>query len=159
VGRRRGEEELLKAETIKKENEVFFMKTADITESAFDEDRFKAYVAKLEGAREDEVKDPEAAAQALQVCYDVSDDMKNEIRNKFLLKYPQNRYGLIGAVTEVGHDAGLDPAEGVNLEELGAKLIDTTVSDMVKRADKELKRRQAAKPEKALATAAADVDI
>jgi hypothetical protein len=157
VGRRRGEEMLLKAETIKKENEVFFLKTADITESTFDEEKFKAYIAKLEGACEDEVDDPEKAAQALQVCYDVSEDMKAKIRNTFLLKYPQTRYGLIGAVTEVGHDADLDPTEGVNLEELGAKLIDTDMSTLVTRADKELKRREAAKPEKVLATAELDV--
>jgi hypothetical protein len=157
VGRRRGEEMLLKAETIKKENEVFFLKTADIVESTFDEERFKTYIKKLEGAHEEEVTDPEKAAQALQVCYDVSEDMKSKIRNTFLLKYPQTRYGLIGAVTEVGHADDLNPDEGVNLEELGARLIDTKVSDLVARADKELKRREAAKPEKVLATAEMDI--
>ena len=146
IGRRREEEELLKAETIKKENEVFFLKTADIVESTFDEVKFRKFVDKLRGAHEEEIEDPEAAAEALQICYDISEDAKSKIRNTFLLKYPQTRYGLIGAVTEYGHDEEVEADVGFTLEELGAKLIDTPIAEVIKQADKEKKRREAAAP-------------
>jgi len=145
IGRKRGEEQLLKPETIREENKVFFMKVGDIVESTFDTSTFQAYIKKLEGAHQEEVTDPEAAAEALRICYDISEETKASVRNLFLKSYPQTRYGLIGAVTQVGHSAELSADEGFNLEELGAKLIDTDLQTIITRSAKEKKLREETK--------------
>jgi hypothetical protein len=136
IGRKQGDEEFLRPETLKKENEVFFMKAADIVEGCLSKEHFDGYVDKLRGAHEEDVEDPVAAAEALAICYDIPEKDKDAIRNLFLEKCPKTRYGLIGAVTEYAHNDDLNADVGYSLEELGAKLIDTPVATIEKRAER-----------------------
>jgi hypothetical protein len=136
------------------------MKTAYIVESTFDETIFRKFIDKLRGANDDPVEDPEEAADALRVCYDLDEDLKANIRNTFLEKYPKTRYGLIGSVTECAHNESMNPDKGFSLEELGAQLIDMDMKSLTARAKAERKRREKdATSAPALALASADVDV
>ena len=140
---------LLSDETIRKENAILIDKVRDYCVNSFDEERFLSLVSKIEEAAQDEVTDPVAAADALRVVYDMSEERRDRIRQLLVSGRDYSRYGLANAVAqEAFKDDEINADEAIALEQLSAELITTTTVDQLmktyerKKPDKEPKRRK-----------------
>lgn len=159
LGKRHEMDRLLSDETIRERNKLFFMKIKDYVRGTFNVLEFQKLVDSLNGATKDAVEDPEKAAEALQVCYDMSEERKAAIRNLFIKNQDMSRYGLIQAVTEYAHDKKVDPDAGFDLERLAPELLGADMERLYKKAEA-LKKARAKASEPAVASAAAvGVDI
>jgi len=124
IGRRRGDEMVLSAETIKAENEVFFMKIKDHVVGTFDPEKFKELFTVLNKAAEDDINpdNAEDAAQALRITCDMSNERMERVKSLFNRNSDFSRFGLFNAFTEAAHDASLDADNGFE-EECSAKKV------------------------------------
>lgn len=152
VGKRHELDSVLSDETLTMQNQLIFAKLKDLTKSAFDPSKFGEMLGVLEAAAKDAVEDPEAAAEALQVVYDIGEDRKRAIRNMFIREQDNSRYGLINAVTQYAHASETDPDKGFDLEKLARALAYEDMSSLYKRAEK-TKRVKKTDAELALASA------
>ncbi len=123
VGKRQGTDVMLSQETLEKQNEVFFMKISDITRGTFQPEKFQEIVDAMTGATREHIVDPDKAAEALMIVYDLGEVRRNAIRNLFVKEGDASRYGLANAVTQVAHHDDIDPETGFGLERLGTELI------------------------------------
>jgi len=156
VGRRRGEEILLSDETIKKENEVFFLKIRDYVVNTFDPDEFQKIVDVINGAAQDPVPPEEAerVAEALRLTYTLSDERAARIKQLFYSSGDYSRCGLSNAVTEAGHD-DIDPDEGAELERIGSTVMCMSVKELVDKGNR-IKKEKGEKREMALSVGNAE---
>ena len=150
LGKRNKTDMMLSDETIMKANEVFFMKIKDYVKGTFDPAAFQKMIDAMNEATKEEVPDPDKAATALQLVYNISDEKKNAIRNMFVKNLDRSRYGLSNAVTEYAHDDKLDPDTGFEFERLGRELIETPMDKLYAKAEK-AKKEKKEKEEPALA--------
>lgn len=135
IGRRTGMELMLSEETIMKQNEVFFLEIRDHVKNVFTPAEFQKIVDAMAGATKEEIPDPEKAAEALQLNFDLSEERKAAIRNLFIKNQDASRYGLAQAVNEYAHSSGLDPDVGFELEKLSGELVRTPMTALYKEAD------------------------
>lgn len=160
IGRRRGEEELLSDETIRKENEVFFLKIRDYVVNTFNADEFQKVVDAVEGATRDPVP-PEKAeelAEALQLTYELSEERSRRIKQLFYQTGDYSRHGLSNAVTLAAHDDNLNPDVGFDLERVGASVMQTSVLDILSKGEK-CKKEKGDKKEVELALSAGNAEF
>lgn len=136
IGKKQAADVMLSAETIAKQNEVFFMKVGDYVKGTFDAEVFQQMINQLDGATHDEVRDPEQAANALQLVYDLGEERKAAIRNMFIRDMDNSRYGLINAVTRYAHEHEADPDKGFDLEKLARDLAYSDMDSLYKKAAK-----------------------
>ena len=155
LGKRNKPDMMLSDETIMKANEVFFMKIKDYVKGTFDPLAFQQMIDAMNQATKEEVPDPDKAATALQLVYNISEDRKNAIRNMFVKNLDRSRYGLSNAVTEYAHDDKLDPDQGFEFERLGRELIETPMDKLYAKAEK-LKKEKKEKEEPALSVVGGD---
>lgn len=134
IGKRIEMDTVLSSETIRKQNEVFFMEVADHVESVFDPVKFAEMIELMNGATRDAVEDTEIAIEALSVCYDLGEQRKNALREHFLVNGDRTRYGLANAVTQVAHSDQIDADKGFELECLGTEILETTMASIYRRA-------------------------
>jgi hypothetical protein len=101
--------------------------------NAFDPEKFKIVIDRLNGAARDNVEDGVIATEALQVCYDLSEASKERIRNMFFRSGDLTRYGLVTALSEAAAE-GVGAEEAVAMEQAGSELAQMDMADVYKRA-------------------------
>ena len=146
IGKRTGIDTMLSQETIAAQNATFFLKIRDLVKATFDPVRFQEILDALNGATRDIIEDPEKAANALQVVFDISDERKTQLCHTFIRNSDMSRYGLLNAVTEYAHNDRLDPDTGFSMERLGCDLAGTTMESLYTRAEKLLAAKDKARP-------------
>jgi len=159
VGRRRGDEELLSDETIKKENEVFFLKIRDYVENTFDRDAFQKIVDAINGATKDPVppEKAEEVADAMQVTYELPEERAARIKQLFYQGGDYSRHGLADAVAKSAGDGSVNPDVGSDMERTAAEIMQTPVLSILARGEK-LKKAKDAKREAEVFAAASNKD-
>ena len=123
----------LSAETIAAWNKAFFSEVQDHVRNAFDPEKFKIVLDRLNGAARDNVEDGVIATEALQVCYDLSEVSKERIRNMFFRSGDLTRYGLVTALSEAAAE-GVGAEEAVAMEQAGSELARMDMAEVYKRA-------------------------
>ena len=148
---------MLTDDTRRKKNDVFYSEIKDWVAGTFTPETLEKYIKIVEGAAVDEVVDPIAAVEGLRVTYDITDDRKDAIRDRFLRQGDRSRYGLAQAIMD--ESAGdLAPSEGTNLERISAKVLEITTSEELAHVGRrEIKSRESKVP--ATAVAVGDLDI
>lgn len=136
VGGRMEADADLSEETIKTWNKAFFSEVQDHVKNAFDPERFKTMLDRLNGAARDNIEDGVTAAEALQVCYDLSESSKEELRNQFFKSGDFTRYGMMTAMTSVAAAGKINPDEAVALEETASQLAHVEMKDIFTKAAK-----------------------
>lgn len=127
IGRRREDEMVLSAETVKAENEVFFMKIKDHVVGTFDPEKFHQLFELMNKAAEDDI-DPdhaEDAAQALRITCDLSQERMERIKTLFNRNGDFSRFGLFNALTEAAHDDAYDADRGFEEECSARRVLET----------------------------------
>lgn len=121
-----GAEELLTEETRRSEDRTIMLKIRDIIKGAFNVERFRAYIEKLNGATQQEIKKPEKAVENVAYEFGLTDERRESILAGLLQSGDRSRYGLVQAVTYAAHEADannqVEAAQG--LEEIGAAIVD-----------------------------------
>jgi hypothetical protein len=162
LGKQHVMDRLLSPETIRKGNALLFDQVRDYIESTFDADKFQDFVDSLNDATQDELEDPAAAAEAVRLVYDLSEDRKNSVVGWLLESGDKSRYGLAKAVAREAHDndkIGAD--EAFQMERISSDLITKQTSLKLAKAYKskaELKALKAAATAEDQVGASADVD-
>jgi hypothetical protein len=123
----------LSTETIAAWNKAFFFEIQDHVRNAFDPEKFKVVLDRLNGAARDNVEDGVIATEALQVCYDLSEAAKERIRNMFFRSGDLTRYGLVTALSEAAAE-GVGAEEAVAMEQAGSELARMDMAEVYKRA-------------------------
>jgi hypothetical protein len=123
----------LSAETIAAWNKAFFSEVQDHVRNAFDPEKFKIVIDRLNGAARDNVEDGVVATEALQVCYDLTEASKERIRNMFFRSGDLTRYGLVTALSEAAAE-GVGAEEAVAMEQAGNDLTRLDMAEVYKRA-------------------------
>ena len=123
----------LSAETIAAWNKAFFSEVHDHVRNAFDPEKFQIVLDRLNGAARDNVEDGVIATEALQVCYDLSEAAKAQIRNVFFRSGDLTRYGLVTALSEAAA-ADVGAEEAVAMEQAGGELAQLDMAEVYKRA-------------------------
>jgi len=137
IGRKKDEGAVLSAETIKAENQVFFMKIGDNVDSVFDPEKFVALFAKEREAAADSIdpKRAEEAGEALRIVFDLPQERAARIKSLFMDDGDYSRYGLANAVSRAAHDHNVEAAAGYAEECGSAKLIEcSSFSSFLRRA-------------------------
>lgn len=144
IGKRIELDTVLSAETLRKQNEVFFLEIADHVQSVFDPVKFQEMIELMNGATQDAVEDVEVAVEALSICYELGEQRKNALREHFIMNSDRSRYGLANAVTQIAHtDTKLDADKGFELECLGTDILETTMASIYRRAkDKKAEKKE-----------------
>jgi hypothetical protein len=124
LGRKREDEMLLSAQTIKADNQVLFMKLRDHVAGTFDSEKYSKYFEQMSNAAEDEIppQSAEAAAQMLRISLDFSQERVESIKALFHRNGDFTRYGLGNAITEASQNKDLPGNKGFE-EEMGASYV------------------------------------
>ena len=138
LGKRREEEGLLNHmadqdggmawsdDTRQAESRTIWLKVRDVVRTTFDPVRFAAYIDRLNGATQVEVRRPEKAVENIVAEFELSEERKVQILAHLMNSGDRSRYGLAQAVTDTTHDAereeNTDAASA--LEEAGGELIE-----------------------------------
>lgn len=155
---------LLSAETIKKKNQLVFDQVKDYVASTFDEDKFQAFVDRLNDATQDELGDPVEAAAAVRVVYDLSEAREKSILNWLMDTGDKSRYGLAQAVAREAHaNQTLCADDAVQLEQISSNLIEKQTALSLSREYKKVAEKKANKAarsaQRATALATASIDL
>jgi hypothetical protein len=150
IGKRNDADVLLSQETLDKQNEVFFLKIRDLVAGSFDAERFQDLVDSMNEATRERVPDPDKAAEALVLVYNISEERARNIRNLLVRSGDLSRYGLAQAVTEEAHKTSLPAEAGFDLEKLGGDLLQKEFAPVLafagKLAEEKSEVRRAARP-------------
>lgn len=135
VGGKHEMDMLLSPDTIRKMNSVVFDEVRDYCAGTFDPELFQDLVDSLQVATQDELDDPLAAAEAVRAVYNLGDQRKNDIVKWLMQSGDRSRYGLAKAVTQTAQEEP-DAASAVELEQIGANLIESQTALSLARAFK-----------------------
>lgn len=162
LGKQHVTDMLLSARTIAKQNEVLFDQVRDYIASTFDSDKFQDFVDAMNDATQDELADPAAAAEAVRLVYDLSEERKNAVVNWLMSSGDRSRYGLAQAAAREAHDNNeLGADEATHMERVSHELIEKQTSLKLAKAYQskaELKALKAASAAEAATPAEADDD-
>lgn len=127
VGRTDDSDEVIKvlsAETLRKEDEVFFDKVVDVTKAAVSEARFQEIVSQMREARSGvKMEKPMEGMEKLAKAFDLNDGEKDGILGHLVDGGDLSRYGTLNAVTRFSQDVeNYDRA--TELEELGGRILE-----------------------------------
>ena len=126
-GRNENEGLILSDETKTKEAELVWSKVKDAITTAFNADKFQAYIDLLNNATKIKIEAPEAAVDNVLKAYEITEDRKAAILANLLGSGDLSKFGLCQAVTAAAHKLDSDGnAEAASrLEEVGGALIQT----------------------------------
>jgi hypothetical protein len=131
LGKKQEEQGWISDDTKRLEDRVIWGKVRDVIRTAFDPKRFEEVIAKLRGAKAEEVVDPVKAVEAVVEFTALPESSLDAIRAKFVKEKDFTRYGLVQAVTWQAHEAKDD--EDKNLfDDAGAKVLATPLAQIVK---------------------------
>lgn len=125
LGRQREDEGWISEGTKRLEDKVIWNKVRDVIRVAFDPKRFQEVIAKLNGAKADEITDPVKAVEAVVETTGLPKSSIDAIRDKFIKDRDFTRYGLLQAVTFQTHTADTDEAKDA-FDDAGAKVLAAT---------------------------------
>jgi len=123
LGRKMEEEGWISENTQRLEDKLTWSKVRDIVKTAFDPKKFQEVIAKLRGAKTDQIPDPVKAVEAVVELTDLPERTIDSIRAKFLESKDFTRYGLVQAVTAQVHNNGLSDSEKDAFDDAGAKIL------------------------------------
>lgn len=135
IGRRMELDTVLTAETLQKQNEVFFLEIKDHVASVFDPVKFQEMIDVMNNATRDEVREAEVAVEAINLCFDLGETRKNILREHFLRNLDNSRFGLANAITQMAHHDSIDADKGFELECVGTEVLNTSMLALIGRAD------------------------
>jgi len=130
-GSRKEDEGFLSQETLVADSKVVWMKVRDLIKATFDQKKFQRMIDLMNGATLDEVEDVVKVVDALAAAYYIPEDVKGSIRNRFIKSPDKTRYGLINSVTFEAHNTGLSDDTKNLLEDVGGKLLETTIEKVL----------------------------
>jgi len=130
LGRRVEEEGWMSDDTKKADDNLTWKKVRDIVRTAFDKEKFDEVIAKLNGAKKDDIPDPVKAVEAAVALTDLPKSAIDSIREKFLKDKDYTRYGLVQAITFQSHAAPTDDEKNW-FEDAGSKVLATSVKDLM----------------------------
>jgi len=116
------EEGVFTAETIAADSKAIMLKARDAVRAAFDNDKFKAMVAKAQKAQSDKVEKPTSAIENVMDIGNINDEHKDALMTYFMKDYDTTRFGLAQAVSRLAQDMP-DGDDAVELERLAGKII------------------------------------
>jgi hypothetical protein len=116
------EEGIFSQETISAEGKAIMLKARDAVRAAFDQDKFKAIVAKAKAAQEHTVDSPTAAIDNVIETGIVNEEQREALMTYFLRDYDPTRFGFAQAVSRLAQDTD-DPDLAGDLENLAGKII------------------------------------
>jgi hypothetical protein len=118
----RMEEGIFSQETISAESKAIMLKARDAVRAAFDQDKFKAMVAKAQQAQSDKVDSPSAAIDNVIETGMVNEEQREALMQYFFKDYDQTRFGFAQAVSRLAQDLE-DPDQAGDLESLAGRII------------------------------------
>lgn len=127
LGRSREEEGLILSDaTREKEAELVWLKVRDAIRTAFNEEKFKEYIDRLNGLTQTRITEPEKSVENVVKAFALSAERKEMILRNLLTSRDLTRYGLVQAVTQTAHerDEAQDHGAASALEEIGGKLVE-----------------------------------
>lgn len=133
VGKRITAEEqvqvLFSDETLRADDEAFFLKARDIVKGALSEETFMMIVEQLMEASENPIKvKPAEAVERLQKRYQLTQDEGDNVLENLLKDNNITQYGLSNAVTRASKDVN-SYDRATELEELGGNIITLSPSE------------------------------
>ena len=134
IGKRQESDVILSEDTIRHRNAYFFGQISDAVDNTFNPVVFEKFMNTINEATQDTIEDAEAATNALQLVYNISEERKNKIRNLFLIEHDFSRYGLSNSITNYAYSQEPNPEIGYQFEELGSTVLQTPMSTIVKKA-------------------------
>jgi len=148
-----GDAAVISEETVKLRNAYFFSQIKDHVRTVFDPDRFRAYIAKLNEATQDAVKEPEQVSSVLHFCYDISEERAAAIRDLFVSEKDMSRYGVMNAVTNFAQGVALPADVGFALERMSTDIAGTEFAELTRRASAVKRERDRAEKREKVAVA------
>jgi len=118
----RMEEGIFSQDTIATDSKAIMMKARDAVLAAFDQEKFKAMVAKAKKAQSDTIDKPSAAVDHLIEASDINQEHKEALLEYFLKDYDQTRFGLAQAVSRLAQDIE-DPDAAHEMERIAGNVI------------------------------------
>lgn len=118
----RMQEGVFSQDTIATDSKAIMMKARDAVLAAFDQEKFKAMVAKAKKAQTDVVEKPTAAIDHLIEATDINQEHKEALLEYFLKDYDQTRFGVAQAVSRVAQDIE-DPDAAHEMERIAGNVI------------------------------------
>ena len=116
-------------ETLRKDDEAFFSKVADVVRAAVDEARFADIVKQMRDSREDRVTgDPLKAVEKLATKLDLSEGERGGVLRHLIEGGDLSRYGALNAVTRVSQDVE-DYDRATQLETAGSTVLGMTSTE------------------------------
>jgi hypothetical protein len=116
------DEGIFSQETISAESKAIMLKARDAIRAAFDQDKFKAIVAKAKAAQADTLTAPNAAIDNVIETGLVNEEQRDALLTYFLRDYDPTRFGFAQAVSRLAQDTD-DPDHAGDLEQLAGKII------------------------------------
>jgi len=131
LGRKIEEEGWMSDDTKKADDNLTWRKVRDIIRTAFDPAKFEEVIAKLNGAKKEEVTDPVKAVEAVVELAELPKSAIDRIREKFIKDKDFTRYGLVQAVTYQVHGENLSDDDKNMYEDAGAKVLATPMEKIL----------------------------
>lgn len=122
-----GDDLLVSDETREKEGAWVWSKVRDAIRTAFNAEKFAAFIAGLNEATQQVVEKPQAAVDNIVAEYQITEDRKAAILESLLSSGDKSRYGVIQAVTWAAHEAS--PEEASKLEVVGGALASMSAAN------------------------------
>jgi hypothetical protein len=127
VGRVEDNEETLRVlsdETLRKDDEAFFAKMADVVRDAVSEVQFESVVAQLrEAMTGQKIEKPIQAMEALQDRYSLSDGEKESVFSHLISGGDLSAFGTLNAVTRAAQDVE-SYDRSMELEQVGGAILE-----------------------------------
>jgi hypothetical protein len=132
LGRAHGEEavrEILTSEAKRANDKAFWLTVRDVVANAFDEESFKATVARFDASTRKMIEgNPESAIDAVQEVYKLTDETRGNILKHLIEGGDLSQWGLSNAITRSAEDES-DYDDATELERLGGKIIELKPED------------------------------
>lgn len=113
---------VFRAETQKANARAIMMQASDVIGAAFNQEKFKAIVAKMKKAAADKIEAPSSAVDNLVTDGKITQGERENLLAHFLRDYQPNRLGLSSAVSRLAQDTN-DVERADELEVLSGALI------------------------------------
>lgn len=118
----RMEEGVFTAETIAADSKAIMLKARDAVRAAFDNEKFKAMVAKAKSAQTDKIEKPVSAVENIMEVGCINEEHKDALMSYFMQDYTPTRFGLAQAVSRLAQDLA-DGDDAYEMERLAGKII------------------------------------
>jgi hypothetical protein len=117
---------LFSDETLKADDETFFLKCRDIVKGALSEDTFQMIANQLMAATENKIHvKPTATVERLTKKYSLTQDESENVLTSLLQESDLTQYGLVNAITHASHEAA-NYDRATEMEELGGTVLTLT---------------------------------